>query len=321
MTSTVAVDIAGAQVGGAARFAAELHRYLARARREDVTVIGVGQRIEPLWLMRREIVVPRKARRIALNNVSFVCPGGERWVLLRNALHFLTEEEISRQDRSLRPATVRDAAVVRIAARRAHVLVVPSTAMANRVVAIMPSVRHRIVVRPHPVSVDTMPRVPRDMAILCPVLFAPYKEMPRQLSELLIAIESLGDPSIRVHVTADKSDVNPSLACNPRIELVGKLDQRGLAQLWARSRAIYFPTGLESFGYPLAEARVNGLPVIARDSMQNREIAGSALRGFTIGDRDSLRNAVELALTTSAKPDPVTFNPDAYFNWMLGPPQ
>ena len=43
--------------------------------------------------------------------------------------------------------------------------------------------------------------------------------------------------------------------------------------LWSRCRAVYFPTGLESFGCPLAEARVNGVPVIARDTPQNREIA------------------------------------------------
>ena len=69
--------------------------------------------------------------------------------------------------------------------------------------------------------------------------------------------------------------------------------RRRLRDLWARSRAIYFPTGLESFGCPLAEARVNGLPVIARDTPQNREIAGPALCGYTLGDADSLRQATE----------------------------
>ena len=52
--------------------------------------------------------------------------------------------------------------------------------------------------------------------------------------------------------------------------------------MWARSRAIYFPTDLESFGYPLAEARVSGQPVIARDTALNREIAGPALCRYTL---------------------------------------
>ena len=45
---------------------------------------------------------------------------------------------------------------------------------------------------------------------------------------------------------------------DPRIEFLGRIDQRQLAGVRARSTAIYFPTGLESFGYPLAEARAGG---------------------------------------------------------------
>ena len=39
---------------------------------------------------------------MALNNVGFVAPGGQRWTLLRNALHFLTEGEQARLDPALR---------------------------------------------------------------------------------------------------------------------------------------------------------------------------------------------------------------------------
>jgi glycosyltransferase involved in cell wall biosynthesis len=321
VTVPVTIDIAGAQMGGAARFAAELHSYLARTGRKDVRIIGARRRVDPAWLLRREMAAPTRGRRIALNNVSFIAPGGERWTLLRNALHFLTDDEAAHLDPSVRTSVRREAAVVRLAARRADVLVAPSTGMAERVRRILPGARSRIVVRPHPVSSGGFPRLPRDMAILCPVLFAPYKQMTSRLTELLEGIEDLGDPSVRVRVTADRREVAASLAGNPRIEFVGQLDQRDLRKLWARSRAIYFPTGLESFGYPLAEARVNGQPVIARDTSQNREIAGPALCGFTPGDRDSLRSAVRLALTTEAVPDPEKFDPDAYFSWMLGSPQ
>jgi glycosyltransferase involved in cell wall biosynthesis len=100
---------------------------------------------------------------------------------------------------------------------------------------------------------------------------------------------------------------------------VGRVDQQDLRQAWAGSRAIYFPTGVESFGYPLAEARVSGRPVIARDTPQNREIAGPALCGFTPGDAGSLRHATMLALTRQVPPDPAPFEPDAYFTWLLGP--
>ena len=135
------VDIAGAQMGGAARYAAELRSYLARTGRRDVRVIGAKRRVNPAWLIRREVARPGARRRIALNNVSFVAPGSERWTLLRNALHFLTDTEASHLDPSLLASVRREAAVVRLSARRADVLVVPSTAMAERVIRILPGVQ------------------------------------------------------------------------------------------------------------------------------------------------------------------------------------
>jgi glycosyltransferase involved in cell wall biosynthesis len=322
MTRAVIVDLAGAGMGGAARFATELRRYLSGAQREDVRVIGAEQRVGPKWLLRREVAGRGLGRRVALNNVSFISPGGERWALLRNALHFLTEDETRAIDPSLRGATGREAAIVRLYSRRADVLVVPSTAMAERVSRILPGAQRRIVVRPHPVSADAIPRLPRDpAAILCPVLFAPYKQMTRRLTDLLAAIEEHGDPTVHVRVTADRVDVTQSLAANPRIQFLGRLDQDELRNVWGRSRALYFPTDLESFGYPLAEARVSGQPVIALDTAQNREIAGPALRGFSDGDHDSLVRAVALALTVEVAPDPGAFDPAAYFTWMLGAPR
>ena len=112
-----------------------------------------------------------------------------------------------------------------------------------------------------------------------------------------------------------------AVACHPRIELVGRLPHSELREMQARSRAIYFPTDLESFGYPLAEARVSGQPVIARDTAQNREIAGPALCGYAPGDPDSLRRAVKAALTADVAPDPGPFDPDRYFGWLLGLPR
>lgn len=320
MSGTVILDIAGAQMGGAARYAAELRSYLARSERMDVRVIGLGRRVNSAWLLRREILMPNAARRVAVNNVSFAVPGGQRWTLLRNALHFLSDSETDHLAPALRASVRREAAVVRLAARRADVLVVPCSAMAERVSEILPTVRSRISVRAHPVSVGSVPELPRDPAILCPILFAPYKRMDDRLSELLAAVNGSAEPSIRVRVTASPADLPAALASDPRLEFVGRIDQNQLRQVWARSQAIYFPTGLEAFGYPLAEARASGRPVIARDTAQNKEIAGPALCGFISGDPESLRHAVTVALTKDVGPDPAPFDPDAYFNWILGCP-
>ena len=81
--------------------------------------------------------------------------------------------------------------MVRLTARRADVLVVPCTAMAERVSQVLPrygagSWYARTRSRP------TRSRMPRDPAILCPVLFAPYKRMDERLAELLAAVDDSG---------------------------------------------------------------------------------------------------------------------------------
>jgi len=321
VTAAVTVDAAGARVGGAARYRDELCGYLARTRREDIEIIGSRQQLRPGWLLRRELSSRTRNRRVALNNVGFITPGGQRWTLLRNALYFLTEGEQTRLDPALRAKARREAVVVHLAARRSDVIVAPSTAMAERIATIRPGLRSRVVVRPHPVSVPLIPRLRGGPVILCPVLFSSYKQMAQRLIELLAVIENLDDPSVRVQVTAQAAEVPVAVACHPQIELVGRLPYSELREIQASSRALYFPTDVESFGYPLAEARVSGQPVIARNIALNREIAGPALCGYTLDDPDSLRCAVEVALTADIAPDPGPFDPDRYFGWLLGLPR
>jgi Glycosyl transferases group 1 len=321
VTAEITVDVAGGPFGGAARFRSELYRYLSHAGRKDIRIIGAERRLDPLWLLRREVAGTSRVRRVALNNVGFVSPGGERWTLLGNALHFLNEAEMSNLDPSLRPVAKQQALVVRLAARRSDVLIAPCSAMAERVARALPSVKDRLHVRMHPVSAEFISRQPTERIILCPVIFEAYKKMVERLEEWVAAVQGQINPEVQLLVTANPAEVPASLASNPWIKFVGRLKQDDLNQLWARSCAIFFPTGLESFGFPLAEARVNGLPAIARDTAQNQEIAGPALCGFTPGDAESLRDATMLALTRKVAPDPAPFDPDAYFSWMLGTQQ
>jgi len=176
MTATVIVDTAGAQMGGAARFLVELRGYLERTGREDVEIIGLRRQFRPGWLVRRELSSQARSRRVALNNVGFFTPGGPRWTLLRNPLHFLTEGEQARLDPDVRATIRRKAAVVHLAARRSDVIVAPSMAMTERIATIRPDLSSRVVVRPHPVSVPSSQRQPGGSIILCPVLFAPHKQ-------------------------------------------------------------------------------------------------------------------------------------------------
>jgi len=313
----VTIDMAGGLMGGAARYAAELNRYLQRHERDDIKVIGAGRHLTAAWLAAREASADRRGRRIALNNVGFITPGGERWTLIANALHFLTAAETAALAPELRATAARQATIVHRAARRSDVVVAPCTAMAERITGALPDVAGRLAVRMHPIT-GVPARKATGSLILCPLLFSPYKHMPERIADWLAVAAGAMDDSVRLIVTASTGEVPASLAASPRLHFVGRLSVEQLAELWDRCRAVYFPTSLESFGYPLAEARVLGRPVIAVDTPQNREIAGPALCGYTVGDDHSLRCAVEEALVAEVAPDPAPFDSDAYFDWMLG---
>lgn len=300
-----------------ARIREELVGYLQRHTRHDVKVIGADRYLNVAWLAAREASAVRRSRRIALNNVGFITPGGERWTLLTNAVHFLTAAEMSAAHPQVRAEAARQGAIVRRTARRSDVVIAPCTAMAERITAVLPDVADRLVMRMHPISSTRAPQATGSL-VLCPVLFSPYKRMPERIADWVAAADGAVDDSVRLIVTASAAEMPASLAASPRLHLVGRLSVRQVADLWHRCRAVYFPPTLESFGYPLAEARVHGRPVIAVDTPQHREIAGGALCGYTLGDRDSLRCAINAALTTEVEADPSPFDPDTYFDWMLG---
>ena len=304
-------------MGGAARFLDELKQWLARGDHPEVRVIGEGRTLSPSWLVRRDLTT-RSGLRVALNNVSFVGLG-ERRTLLRNALHWLDGEELAQHAAGLPRSFAAEVRIVRATARRADRLVVPCSAMADRVAAVAPYLADRLVVRHHPLTALPAPDDGSPRTILVPVLLAGYKRMDRHLAALLAALDRVADREVRVRVTARSGDLPPDVSGHPRVDLLGPLSTHDITDEWRRSPLVYYPTGLESFGYPLAEARASGRQVIAQASAQNREIAGPALRGFAVDDPDSLATAVEAAVSTPLpSPDPAPFDPDRYFSDLLG---
>ncbi len=308
-------------MGGAGRLLAELQRYLTDSGRQDVLVLGVGRSLTPAWLGCRELrAVSRPSRAVvALNNVSFMRAGRRRTVLLGNALHF----PLSGEEHLLSPGTARriavEARVVRAALRRADLIVVPASSMAERVGHWVPRLRSPIIVRAHPVSARKVvaERVPG--RIVCPVLMAPYKQMGRRLRLLIQATSTLraeGMP-IEIVVTATDDELRQEEVPAEAVTTVGRLGTDQVERLLATAQVVYYPTEIESFGYPLAEARANGQPVLAADNDHNAEVAGGALMGFA-PDADSLEQAVRRAL--SAVVLPLTANDaNAYFDSLLEP--
>lgn len=319
--SEVVVDAAGAAMGGASRLLVELDRYLETSSRADVTVLGASRRLEPSWLFRREAQARGSTRRIALNNVSFVTSGGHRSVLLRNALHFpLPGERHLLPSGSSRKVAI-EGRVVRMAALRADLLIAPSSSMADRVRRWLPSTTERTVVWPHPVSPRTGPAVREPGLVVCPILFAPYKKLGRPLRLLSEAAGVLRQRGIevRIEVTAAEQELVAEGLSGAGLVALGRLDVADVEHALARATAVFYPTTVESFGYPLAEARVNGQAVLAVESPHNREVAGAALVPFATdaAEPTDLVTALEHALHAEVKADPVE-RPGCYFDRLLG---
>jgi len=153
--------------------------------------------------------------------------------------------------------------------------------------------------------------------ILMPIVNSPYKQLELHLAALLAALDQVSAEA-QLIVTGQSREYPDLISRDPRVTFVGVLPAADLAGYWKAADAVFFPTKMEAFGYPLAEARAAGLPIIAVDTDQSREIAGGALCGFASGDVDSLARAVEHALHQQIAPDPRPFDPRVYFDRLLG---
>ncbi len=309
------MDVAGAHEGGARRWLQELHGY-AQRHPDALQVVGLGQSLSPRWMLRRELQLRAETGRVvAANNVSFLAAGAERVVLLRNALHF----PHPREERKLSPAGLAEvtaqACVVRFAVRRADLVVVPSSSMLDRVCAHLPRLSSEMRVRPHPVTPRPWtPRVPG--RIVCPVIPNPYKQLHLLLKDLVSAADLVRSPACPVEILATLTEQEVRAAgLTGSVVPLGRLAPDSLDATLGSATAIYYPTALESFGYPLAEARVNGQPVLGLDTPHNREVAGSALVPYGPSLR-SMADALVQALTAEPAPD-VGITPDRYFSELL----
>lgn len=310
---SVCVDLAGGRKGGAARFLKELDCHVRESA--GVQFIGRENRLTARWLLQRELEASAP-RRISLNNASMVA-GEERVVLLRNALHFASAQEMDQLNFSPSPELRAQTPVIRALARRATEIVVPCTAMAERVVSYLPRCADRITVKFHPVSQVARREVEGPRAILMPIVNSPYKQLEVHVAALLAANEKNSE-RIQIILTGTAQDYPKEISSDPSVRFIGVVSADVLNDYWATVDAIYFPTKLEAFGYPLAEARTHGVPVLALDTPQNREIAGNALRPFTFNHKGSIATALRDALDHPSAPDPAQFDPKSYFQWLMG---
>jgi len=326
------LDVAGAHEGGARRFLSELDAYLTAQTHDEVHLVGRDRRLSSTWLVQREVEALRRPglrRTVALNNVAL---GARRrvttCVLLRNPLHFYPLREIRTITTSARVQLQLEAAIVRRRAAHADEIVVPTQEMAGRVLLHLPGVESRLRVRLHPLSKpDDFVRCPTGAVFLMPALFAPWKGLEGGFAVLrraLDLVEHDRDVPVEIRVTATADQLRHALGgeTDSRIVAISRLTPIDLDRQYETARAVLYPTKLESFGYPLAEARLRRVPVIARDTELTREVAGPWLLPVDSDDAYALARAMSTALDdvagSSDCADNNPFDPTSYFDDLLG---
>jgi alpha-1,3-rhamnosyl/mannosyltransferase len=84
------------------------------------------------------------------------------------------------------------------------------------------------------------------------------------------------------------------------VEVVESPTDEQLARLYSRARALVFPSRMEGFGLPVAEAMASGAAVITSDLPCVREFAGPVPTYVPAGDAQQLAGAMSAALENGA---------------------
>ena len=79
----------------------------------------------------------------------------------------------------------------------------------------------------------------------------------------------------------------------PWVEFLGPLASEQVEQVYRDGDVFVFPSFCESFGQPMAEAMLHGLPIVAADTAVNREICGGAAVYFSPHDPQDLARQIQ----------------------------
>jgi glycosyltransferase involved in cell wall biosynthesis len=139
------------------------------------------------------------------------------------------------------------------------------------------------------------------------LLFVGTWEARKGIATLYAALRRVNAAGKRVHLVLagqvgwGTEQLLDSLRGDPNIELCEKPDDEELAALYRGALALVYPSEMEGFGLPVAEAMACGCPVIASDLPSIREFAGACPRYIRPGDADQLVQHVDELL--SGAPD------------------
>jgi glycosyltransferase involved in cell wall biosynthesis len=182
----------------------------------------------------------------------------------------------------------------------AKAIIVPSEATLTDVEARWPG-------RPYfcvPQGVDAVfsPAGRRDGSQVPSVLYTGGFGTRKRVADLVdaVAAVSAAHPGLRLVMTgtpdADTREAIERSGLGARVEVVGRVSDERLAELYRSATLVAYPSLLEGFGFPIVEAFASGTPVVAYESGSIPEVAGGAALLVPPGDSAGLKDALRSLL-------------------------
>jgi glycosyltransferase involved in cell wall biosynthesis len=199
-------------------------------------------------------------------------------------------------------------AATRWSARRADSVLCPSHATRKLLVAHMGIDAAKVEVIPNGVA-DSFFATPAPDPVRGPrlhlrpyVLFVGTWEARKGIATLYAALRRVNAKCERVrlilagHFGWGTEQLIETMRRDPSVELRERPSDEELAGLYRGALALVYPSEMEGFGLPVAEAMACGCPVIASDLPSIREFAGAHPLYITAGDSHQLARHIEQLL-------------------------
>lgn len=149
------------------------------------------------------------------------------------------------------------------------------------------------------------------LAIPTPYIFFPAQTWPHKNHiRLISALRYLRDEGIEIDLVCSgrKNDFFPQImrhvhkeGLEDRVHFVGWVSVPELRALYARSRAVVFPSLFEGGGFPILEGMAEGVPVICSNVTCLPEYGGNAVEYFDPNSTEAMARAISSVITDDTK--------------------